>query len=579
MKWEIKDKISNELREKFSEINPLVLQLLYNRQLVDNKEIESFFTPNYDRDLLDPFLFKDMEVAVRRIFEAVEHHQKIMIYGDYDADGVCSTAILYLTLKGLGADVDIYIPFREGEGYGLNKKVVQSIISQKFDLLITVDCGVANHEEIDELQLSGIDVIVTDHHKEPLQLPKPLALINPHVSSCGYPQSDLCGAGVAFKLAQAVIRWQDKNDTPLKLPVGFEKWLLDLVAIATVGDIVALIGENRVLVKYGLLVLEKTKNIGLKKLIETINNRTGKLDTEYLGWRLVPRINAAGRVDHASAAFYLLTSETEADAEKWVKMLEDNNRFRQQLTVKIMSEAEAQIVDETSVAIIVVGDGWPAGILGLVAGRLADKYHKPTLVFSQDDDPKVFDGASKYVASGRSIAEFDITSALKQCDDLLLRYGGHPQACGLTIVGEENFAEFKIKFSALAEAGLRGVELVPSISIEAELKLSDLTWELLESLEKFEPFGQGNAQPIFCAKNLSVEKVQTVGADGKHLKVLVSQEGDLNNLHKLIGFSFGDWCAKLKSGDKIDIVFELGVNEWNGNKEMQLKIEDLRLSE
>jgi single-stranded-DNA-specific exonuclease len=307
--------------------------------------------------------------------------------------------------------------------------------------------------------------------------------------------------------------------------------------------------------------------------MESVNNRSGKLDSEYIGWRLVPRINAAGRVNHASAAFYLLTAKDEAEAMKWVGMLENNNKHRQQLTEKIMTASEEQVgeVTEEAKALIICGENWPTGVLGLAAGRLSDKYHRPALVFSKDGD--------KYVASGRSIEEFDITEALKECDDLLERYGGHPQACGLTVRGEENFAKFKEKFLQLATEKLATVELVKSLKVEAELKLNQIEWCLSDELEKFEPFGEANKKPLFMVSKLRIENVSTVGADGKHLKVLVSQDEDFNNLHKLIGFSFGNWCAKLKAGDLIDIVFELGVNEWNGNRELQLKIIDLKLSE
>lgn len=577
--WQVSPKISPDVSEAYPEINGIILQLLFNRGLTSREAINEFLEPNFSEHLFDPFLFTDMAKAVKRLFSAVDAGEKVMIYGDYDADGVCSTVLLHEALKGLGLDVDIYIPFRETEGYGLNPKVVQQIIREKFQLVITVDCGVANHDEIKDLQASGIDVIILDHHEEPLKLPPAYALINPNIKSCGYPESRLCGAGVAFKFIQAIVKWQEQNDCPIKLPDGFEKWLLDLVAIATVGDIVPLVKENRILVKYGLVVLEKTKNIGLKLLMESVNNRFGGIDTEYLGWRLVPRINAAGRINHASAAFYLLTATSDEEALKWVNQLEENNKHRQQLTESIMKQSEEQLKELTEEmrAIIVVGEGWPVGVVGLAAGRLSDKYHRPALVFSKG----VQDGTGevKYVASGRSIEEFDITEALKECAEYLLRYGGHPQACGLTIIGEENFARFKEKFSALAGEKLMGVELVSVLEIEAEIKLADLNWRLMDELLKMEPFGESNRRPLLMASKLNVEQVQTVGADGKHLKVLVSQDGDINNLHKLIGFSFGDWCAKLTAGDKIDIVFELGVNEWNGNRELQLKITDLKLSE
>jgi single-stranded-DNA-specific exonuclease len=407
-------------------------------------------------------------------------------------------------------------------------------------------------------------------------------LINPNIKSCGYPESRLCGAGVVFKYISAIMSWQDKIDTPIKLPQGYDKWLLDLVAIATVGDIVPLVKENRVFVKYGLVVLSKTRNPGLEKLMATINNRNGQIDSEYIGWRLVPRINAAGRIDHASAAFYLLTSKDEAEIDRWITMLEDNNRYRQQITETIMRQAEAQLkdFDESDKSIIVIGEDWPAGVVGLVAGRLSDKYHRPVLVFTKgQNNSSTAENEIKFVASGRSISEFDITAALKQCDGLLARYGGHPQACGLTIIGQDKFDEFLKKFKSIAEDKLADSELIPVLKIDAEIKLSQITWELLSELAKFEPYGEANEKPLFATRQLNIEQVQTVGADGKHLKVLVSQDGDIKNVHKLIGFSFGNWCAKLQAGDKIDIVFELGVNEWNGNRELQLKIVDLKLSE
>lgn len=577
--WHVSPKIESIATEKFPEINAVILQLLFNRGLKTQEDIDQFLHPDFDAHLYDPYIFTDMAKAVSRLFDAMSRGEKVMVYGDYDADGVCSTVVMHETLKGLGLECDIYIPFRETEGYGLNKKVVQQIIRENFNLVITVDCGVANLDEIAELQNAGIDIIILDHHEEPLKMPPAYAIINPNIKSCGYPESRLCGAGVVFKFVQAIIKWQEKHDSPMKLPLGFEKWLLDLVALATVGDIVPLVKENRILVKYGLVVMSKTKNIGLKLLIESVNNRFGDLDSEYIGWRLVPRINAAGRIDHASAAFYLLTAKTEEESQKWVKSLDENNKYRQQITESIIREADEQLAVqlETERAIVVVGEGWPVGVVGLVAGRLADKHHRPALVFTRVVDEIIRE--IKFVASGRSIAEFDITEALKECSEFLLRFGGHPQACGLTIIGEEKFNQFKKKFLNLVKEKLAGVELVSVVDIEAEIKLADLNWQLVDELSKMEPFGEANPKPLFMAKNLNIETVQTVGADGKHLKVLVSQDGDLNNLHKLIGFSFGDWCAKLSAGDKIDIVFELGVNEWNGNRELQLKITDLKMSE
>lgn len=572
MNWKIKEKITEDLIIKYPEINPIVLQLLYNRGITEQKTIDSFFNSSYEVDLHDPFLFKDMEIAIKRIFLALQKQEKILIYGDYDADGVCSTAIIHSALQGLGGDLDIYIPFREGEGYGINSKAVQWIISQKFNLIITVDCGISNKKEIQALKKAGIDTIITDHHEKPLELPSAVAIINPSMIDSGYPSIKLCGAGVAFKLVQALIIWQNKIDFPIKLPIGFEKWLLDLVAIATIGDIMPLVGENRILVKYGLIVLQKTKNIGLQKLMESINYCFGDIDSEYVGWRIVPRLNAAGRMNNASLSFYLLTEKKIDEIDRLVERLEESNKARQQTTENILKEAFSQInkIIELPHSLIILGENWPAGVIGLVAGRLSDKFYRPTLVFSQEGD--------KYVASGRSIPEFDITETLQECDELLTRYGGHPQACGLTIIGQENFEKFKLKFSELAKEKLETIKLEPTTRIDVELKLSDINWEIIDELNKFEPFGEANPKPFFVAFNLRVEQIQVVGVDGKHLKIQVTQNGEQKK-YKLIGFSFGEWYAKIKIGDEIDVVFELGINEWNGHRELQLKIIDIKLSE
>ncbi len=564
-----------ELAEKFPEINPIILQLLYNRRLTEQKDIDAFLSANYDDYIHDPFLFHDMESAMERLFLAVKNREKIMIYGDYDADGVCSTTILYKALSALGLESETYIPFREGEGYGLNQKIAQQIAAQGYQLVITVDCGISNAKEIAYLKEQGIETIVLDHHEEPLSRPPALAIINPSLSDSGYPPIRLCAAGVAYKFVQAIIVHQDKINSPVKLPDGFDKWLLDLVAIATVGDIMPLIDENRIFVKYGLTVLSKTRNLGLLRLMEMINNKN-ELNAEYLGWRIVPRLNAAGRINHASVALNLLIAKDSDEADKWVEMLEQNNRDRQQITEKIVTEAIARLEDlsDEQKIIFIAGDGWPAGVVGLVAGKLSDRYHRPALVFARNEE----NGIVKYSGSGRSIEEFDITAGLRECHEFLARYGGHPQACGLTVLGEDNYQKFQDKLTLLAKEKLTGVRLLPVINIEAEIRLADISWRLLDELEKFEPFGEGNERPLFCAKKLIIEQVQTVGADGKHLKVRVSQEGN-PDIHKLIGFSFGDWCARLSAGEEIDIVFELGVNEWNGNREIQLKIVDLKKSE
>lgn len=567
--WQILPKAPQNFLARFPEINPIIAQLLYNRQLTQQEEIDVFLSPDWARDIFDPFLFKQMPLAVERVMAAITRRERVMIYGDYDADGICSTAILFLTLKNLGVKVDIYIPFRETEGYGLNLKAAREIIDQKFDLVITVDCGVSNVAEIELLNQSKIDVIVLDHHQEPSQLPPALAIINPALNNSGYPFSRLAGAGVAFKFIQALIIELEKNNRPIRLPLGYDKWLLDLVAIATIGDVVPLLSENRVLVKYGLLVLEKTKRLGLNKILMNIKNGK-KIDPQFVSWRLVPRLNAAGRIDHASIAFNLIISEDENETSRLAALLEKNNSERQQATERILKEAVNQIgeVKEEQKIIWAVDDHWSLGMIGLVAGRLKDKYYRPVFIISKDRE--------NYVGSCRSIDGFNVARALRDCHDLLVKYGGHAKAAGFTVKAE-NLEIFKDKVTALALQDLKDVELQPTLPIEAEIKLAAIDWRFWEDLERFEPFGEGNPKPRFAASGLKIEQLQFVGSDGQHLRVMVSQNG-LNNFHKLIGFSLGEWHGKLKIGDQIDLVFELDINQWNGHQELQLKIIDLKLS-
>ncbi|NCN07454.1 single-stranded-DNA-specific exonuclease RecJ [Candidatus Falkowbacteria bacterium] len=567
-KWQVSEVMGGDLVKILPSENKIILQLLHNRGFDDKKSINDFLSPNYDEQVADPFLFADMKKATTRILQAIKDKEKIMIYGDYDADGVCSTAVIYSALKKLGADVDIRIPFREGEGYGLNMTAVQEISDSGYKLVVTVDCGISNKEEVSEFKKNKVDIIVTDHHKEPQELPlDAYAIINPSLNDCQYPFRKLCGAGVAFKVVQGLLKTQDEFVWANKLPLGFDKWLLDLVAIATVGDIMPLLGENRIFVKYGLIVLDKTRRKGIMKIVEKLNHFSGKLDTQYIGWRIVPRLNAAGRINHASLAFELLISDNDDESDKLVQKLEEENTRRQSITVTMMKEADkivSQIKDDK--LLLASGESWHPGVVGLVAGRISDKYNLPAIIISQDGD--------KYVGSGRSVNGFDITSALSECSEYLEKFGGHPQACGFTIIGKENLDNFHKKMVAIATEALKDADLREILKIEAEIELADIDWNFYYKLEKFEPFGEANDMPLFLIRNLKIEQVQTVGSDGKHLRAMVSQTNH-PVIHKMIGFSFGDWCAKLNVGDNIDVVFEIGVNEWNGNKELQLKIVDL----
>ena len=412
-----------------------------------------------------------------------------------------------------------------------------------------------------------MDVIITDHHHEPLELPKVFAIINPQLAAEKYPFKYLAGCGVAYKLAQAVIK-KSKDLSPEALPEGWEKWLLDLVAIGTIADLQPVLGENRVLVKYGLVVLQKTKRLGLLKLIEKMSSNLTKIDERVVGWQICPRLNAAGRLNHASSAYQLLITDDPAEAERLATELNQTNKQRQQLTDKIYNEAKQVLgkVDDQKI-LVAIGKEWPTGVVGLIAGRLTDEFYRPSLVISH------YKG--EIIGSGRSIEEFNIIEAVEKCDQFLSRYGGHAQACGFTLKSNKDLIRFVEEMTTLAEKELTDKELLPTIRIDAEVKLEDVNWELFEELEKFIPYGEDNPKPLFLAKDLTIVEMQTLGQDGKHLRLMVKHNTPI--IRKTIGFCFGDWCAKLKNGDKIDMLFEVDINEWNGNRELQLKIIDLKI--
>ncbi len=566
-RWVVSPAMPTEFSDKFPEIDPITLQLLYNRGLKTQNQIDEFLYPDY-ANLHDPFLFNDMEKAVKRILQAIEKKEKMVVYGDYDADGVTSSVILMQTLKALGAEVDVYIPYRETEGYGLNKDAAKELVKNQVKVLITVDCGVSNVEEVEILNQGQVDVIITDHHHEPPILPKAFALINPHLEKEKYPFKDLTGCGVAFKVACALIA-KHKEYEVNQLVESWEKLLLDLVAIGTIADLQPILGENRTLVKYGIIILQMTNRLGLREMAKIMSSELRNLDEKSIGWQIAPRLNAAGRMKHASTAYELLITKDQKQAHDLSESLNQTNRERQQITDKIFNEALSSLGEIKDQKILVaIGQGWATGVVGLVAGRLTDQNNRPSLVVSH------FNG--EIIGSGRSIEEFNIIEALEECREYLSRFGGHAQACGFTVKDEASLEAFIQKMNTLATKALEGKELLPSLNIEMEVKLEEINWKLQEALEKFEPFGEDNYKPIFLARNVSINEFQAVGTDGKHLRLLVNHHSSA--IRKTIGFCFGTWCSKIKKGDKMDLVFEVDVNEWNGNRELQLKIVDLKHS-
>lgn len=567
-KWQLAPKASQEFIDQFSETPPIISQLMYNRNLKTQEAIDEFFNPDYGQDLHSPWLFKDMAQAVKRIMAAIEQNEKITVYGDYDADGLGGTVVLVETLESLGAKPDVYIPHREKEGYGLNEAAIRSIKDSQTKLIITVDCGITNVKEVALANELGLEVIITDHHQPAEELPLALAILNPNTPGEKYPFKFLAGAGVAFKLVEA-LALKDQKDKKL-LPLGFEKWLLDLVAISTVADMVSLLGENRTLVTYGLVVLNKTRRLGLQVLIKEIGI-TGVITSQHLGFQLGPRLNAAGRINHANVVYKLLTTNSKKEATMLAQELNRSNQERQKLTDQIINEIKKDLgeIKPEEKVIFAVGDNWPVGVVGLVAGKICDEYYRPTFVLT------TLGGEIK--GSGRSIPEFNVTKALNEAKEWLAHFGGHAQACGLTLKNKEFLEPFKKKMIELADLELSNQDLTPALNIDTEAVLAEIDWAVYDQLAKLEPFGENNPKPIMLAHNLEVFNIQPVGQEDKHLRLFL-KDGQ-GKVYKTIGFCFGDWCQRLKVGDRVDIVFEVDVNQWNGSRELQFKIVDLRINE
>ena len=557
--WEVSHLISKSFQDKFPEINPIILQLLANRGFKTQKKIDEFLQPDYSQDVHDPFLLKDMKKAVRRIYQAIKNNEKVVICGDYDTDGVTSSTVLFEVFKKIGVkNLQVYIPDREKDGYGLNKKAIKDFLKQKMDLIVTCDCGVSNIEEIDLANKSNIDVIVTDHHREPPKLPNSLAIINPQLSREKYPFKFLAGVGVAFKLIQGLLK--DK-ECSLSDKEATEKWLLDLVALGTIADFMPLLGENRVLSKYGLVVLNKTRNLGLKSLIKVSSLETGSLDAGNVGYQLSPRINAAGRINHATDALGLFLSVSQDEADEHARHLNSLNTQRQKITEKVFKSIK---VNEKDKIIVALDEDWPGGVLGLVANKLVNAFSRPAIVLRKE--------GKNLTGSGRSTEEFDLFSFLKEQSKYFEGFGGHRGAVGFTLKGTDCFNDFKQSILKKAEKVLDSDMIAPKLFIESEISPDDINWSLYEELIKFEPFGCENSQPNFLIKNVVLEKIQAVGKNDKHYRLFI--EGG----RKMIYFNSASVMINFKSGEKIDIVFNLEVNQWNGTRELQMKVIDIKKS-
>lgn len=548
---------------------PVVAHVAWNRGLKTANELAAFIDPQYDRLLPDPFTYRQMRTAVDRIVSAIQKGERITVYGDYDADGVTSTVIMVEVLTALGANVHWYVPERLTEGYGLHTSAVELLQGQGTQLLITVDCGTTNIAEIARANELGMDIIVLDHHHEPATVPEAVAIINPVFSAETYPFKNHSSGGVTFTVARALLQATDHGQK-LGIPLGqgWEKWLLDLAAISTVTDMMVLRGENRVLVKYGLKVLRKTRRPGLRSLFSVMGSDIATADEYSIGFQIGPRLNAAGRLMHASLAVELLLTK---DADRGYALaleLQRINSDRQQLTEMAVTEAWEQIERQGERgAYAAYAPHWSPGILGLVAGRLVERLWRPVVVMSEN--------AGKIVGSGRSIPGYDIMAALDTGQEYFDRFGGHPGACGFTLATPAVREKFQNWFNDHATAALQGVTMEKPLFIDARASVSDFTPAALNMLDLLGPYGMEHPRPSFLLEGVELQSIATAGADGRHLRLTGSQGG---GSAKFIGFRFGEHAATLRPRQRLDIVVEASWNEWNGRRDMQMKIVDLRPS-
>ncbi|SNS33824.1 exonuclease RecJ [Anaerovirgula multivorans] len=561
-KWIYRDHQNSEIEKLADDLNitKTTAKILLNRGINELEKAKTFLTPKLE-DLYDPFLLKDMDKAVRRIKQALENKESIWIYGDYDVDGVTSVSLLVRYFNSIDCPVNYYIPDRMEEGYGINKGALRKIAEKGGNLIITVDCGITSVEEVDYATLLGVDMIITDHHHCHTTLPEAYAVVNPKQENCQYPFDKLCGCGVAFKLIQALTSSAEFN-TKVK---GY----LDIVAIATVADIVSLVEENRIFVKNGLKCIEKTQNVGIEALLEVCGLKGKQLNSGNIGFMIAPRINAAGRISSAEIGVKLLTTNNDEEAKHLAQILDEENRNRQQLEAKIVEEAlkiiESQPKYQQERVLVLYNQNWHHGVIGIVASRILEKYYKPTIILSIED------GIAK--GSARSISSFDIFEALSQCKELFIKFGGHEQAAGLSL-DVDNIEAFREKINNIADEMLHEEDLIPQIFCDDKLTLNDIDDKLIGELEVLEPFGLGNASPRFLNLNLKPKELKRVGTEGKHLKMQVAES---NRVFDTIGFNLGEYKEYISLQDKVALVFSPEFNVFNGNKKIQLNVKDIKI--
>lgn len=542
-KWEFYEENSEEIIDiaKKHNISELLTKILVNRGITDDKEIDTFLNPTRN-DFYDPYLMPDMEKAVERIIKAINNQEKVMIYGDYDVDGITSITVLKKFLEERGLKTGHYIPNRLEEGYGLNENAIRSIAEQKYTLMITVDCGISGIDEVDLANQLGIETIITDHHEQLENLPNAYAIINAKRKDSQYPFRGLAGCGAVFKLIQAIsIRLKLEEKEFLKY--------LDIVCVGTISDIVPLVDENRVIAKLGLKLVAQTRNIGLRELILQSGYR--KIDSNTISFGVAPRINACGRMGYQEEALDLFLTNNIEEARKITARLNSYNVERQTKEKDIFEQAIKELEKEDIKnlnTIVLSGDNWHHGVIGIVASKLTEKFYKPTILICFEDD--IGKG------SGRSLPGFDLHEALVESSAYLEKYGGHEMAVGLSLK-KEKYNDFKLAFEEIAKS--KNIQqIIPVIKIDSIITAKDVNKKTIEELEMLEPFGEKNKNPIFVYKNLKIDSIRAL-SEGKHLKLTLKDD---NLLINAIGFNLGHLSEEYLIGDKIDIAGNLEINKY-----------------
>jgi len=558
-KWEYRkineDKVK-EIAQKFN-ISELIASILLNRGITEEEKIRVFLNPTR-YDFYDPFLLPDIDIAVERIIKAINNKEKIIIFGDYDVDGITSTTVLKKFLDERGMKVSTYIPNRLKEGYGLSKQAIKQIAEEGFDLIITVDCGISGIEEVEYANSLGIEVIITDHHETLDNLPNAIAVIDPKRKDSKYPFNQLAGVGVVFKVIQALCKTMNLEEKE------YLKYL-DLVCVGTISDIVPLIDENRVIAKLGLKLIKITKNLGLRELI----NESGynEINSNTISFAIAPRVNACGRMGHEEDALKLFVSEDKEEVRILTQKLNKYNKDRQEIERKIFEQALDMIEEKNKSDnnVIILGhDDWHHGVIGIVSSKITEIYFKPSILIC-------FEG-KEGKGSGRSIPGFDLYTAISNCSNNIERYGGHEMAVGLSL-NREKFEFFKKEFEEYAnKKNIK--EIMPIIYIDNQINEKEMNMNTIEQLKLLEPFGEANKKPLFTYKALKIDSIRSL-SEGRHLKLTLK---DKNNTIYAIGFNMGNLVNDYLIGDKVDIVGYLELNQFNGKNTIQINLEDIMKS-